>query len=1184
MIKRFTALSICTVAITLLCSCWSALSYGQTFTNPAPITINALGNASPYPSTITVSGGPNSIVSVAVTLTGLSHTWPDDIDVVLVAPNGQGLSIMSDCGNAIDAANANYTIADYGTAQFVNNALNPSGTYRPTDFAQGVDNIPGATYTASAPSGAGTFASVFGGDNANGTWSLYVVDDVGGDAGAISGGWSIVFENIIPGCTNPSALNYNPDATLDNGSCIFCGPGQSALVFNMFDTFGDGWNGASYFITNSSNQVVGTGTLATGSSGSNTICLNPGCYSLTVTGGAFPEEIAWSITDIGGNTLLSANAPNGPTSAPIGIAWAGATGCNISGCTQEGCFNYNPFADIDDGSCECPVANDDCTGAIDVGCGVSTTGSTALASAEDTPVNCFGIAVTSPGVWYRLIGTGQQVIASTCASSPNGTFTDTKLHVYAGNCGALTCVGANDDDPNCQFFKSTVVFNTIPGVQYFILVSEFGAGIGIDFVLTINCQTCDTPILNDVCASALPQPDGIPTPMSLCCANQDQTLSAFTGGYGVWFTMNSGDADSFDFVLANGDGPGADANDGTNVGMIIYQGPCTALTAIAQCPTVGDVCAGSLSAAGIPINQNTDYFFLVYTTDPANCGSASLTTSFVYIGCTDPSADNYDAQANEDDGSCTYTSGPANDLCADAQALVCNTTINGSTGLSTDVGAPTACGLSTADNEGVWYSIVGNGQFHTISTCGSATDTRIEVVSSTNGCSGPFTCVISEDNDGSDEGCGFFQANDASVSFISTPGLTYYVYITTGQVDTNNDGISDLFDGPFTLEYQCAVVTEGCTDPCACNYNPNANISTDTCDYFSCVSCGPGETTAMLFMEDTFGDGWNGADYTIEDLAGNVVATGTLDDADCVADEDNIVGADFGFDILCLADGCYTITVGGGVWDAEIVWQLMDADNNILVNGEDGSVDFTIGSGTCGCTDPDACNFDPNAGTDDGSCEYVSCAGCTDTAACNFNPDATIAANNLCCYDNCVTLLMNDEFGDGWNGAVATISSLTTGEVIGTATIPAGAGQFSGTAAFCLPDGCYGITLTAGAWPGEVSWTILGANGIVTGGAPIFDPIQFTVGSGNCTPGCTEPFACNYDPNAGLSDCTLCEYTSCQGCTYEAAVNYDPAALIDDGSCIIEPSNPCPADINEDGVVGVGDLIIFIAAFGQVCN
>ena len=40
----------------------------------------------------------------------------------------------------------------------------------------------------------------------------------------------------------------------------------------------------------------------------------------------------------------------------------------------------------------------------------------------------------------------------------------------------------------------------------------------------------------------------------------------------------------------------------------------------------------------------------------------------------------------------------------------------------------------------------------------------------------------------------------------------------------------------------------------------------------------------------------------------------------------------------------------------------------------------------CGCTDPEATNFDPTADYDDGSCEYLE--GCTDEEACNFNPDA----------------------------------------------------------------------------------------------------------------------------------------------------------------------------------------------------
>ncbi|MCB0762694.1 MAG: hypothetical protein KDC12_14290, partial [Flavobacteriales bacterium] len=32
---------------------------------------------------------------------------------------------------------------------------------------------------------------------------------------------STAFENMIPGCTNLEACNYNPDATSDDGSCLF---------------------------------------------------------------------------------------------------------------------------------------------------------------------------------------------------------------------------------------------------------------------------------------------------------------------------------------------------------------------------------------------------------------------------------------------------------------------------------------------------------------------------------------------------------------------------------------------------------------------------------------------------------------------------------------------------------------------------------------------------------------------------------------------------------------------------------------------------------------------------------------------------------------------------------------------------------------------------------------------------
>lgn len=188
------------------------------FTSTAAITIPSSGTATPYPSTITVSGLPTTGVSVrSVTITGFNHTFPDDVDIVLVSPTGVPVILMSDVGGSVDAVNTTYTFSDAAAALMADAALNPSGTYRPTNFvtpdnfvAPGPGSITQATPTLSSFTG-----------NPNGNWSLYVVDDLGGDLGSISGGFSIEFAStgIIPGLTYTwtpaaglNATNINPVA------------------------------------------------------------------------------------------------------------------------------------------------------------------------------------------------------------------------------------------------------------------------------------------------------------------------------------------------------------------------------------------------------------------------------------------------------------------------------------------------------------------------------------------------------------------------------------------------------------------------------------------------------------------------------------------------------------------------------------------------------------------------------------------------------------------------------------------------------------------------------------------------------------------------------------------------------------------------------------------------------------
>jgi hypothetical protein len=87
-----------------------------TVANPTPITIpdgryNDPAKAVPYPSTINVSGLP-AVWRLTVTINGMTHGWPDDIDMLLVSPEGQKVMLMSDAGNGYPVTNVTIAFAD----------------------------------------------------------------------------------------------------------------------------------------------------------------------------------------------------------------------------------------------------------------------------------------------------------------------------------------------------------------------------------------------------------------------------------------------------------------------------------------------------------------------------------------------------------------------------------------------------------------------------------------------------------------------------------------------------------------------------------------------------------------------------------------------------------------------------------------------------------------------------------------------------------------------------------------------------------------------------------------------------------------------------------------------------------------------------------------------------------------
>ena len=70
------------------------------------------------------------------------------------------------------------------------------------------------------------------------------------------------------------------------------------------------------------------------------------------------------------------------------------------------------------------------------------------------------------------------------------------------------------------------------------------------------------------------------------------------------------------------------------------------------------------------------------------------------------------------------------------------------------------------------------------------------------------------------------------------------------------------------------------------------------------------------------------------------------------------------------------------------------------------------------------------------------------------------------------------------------------------------------------------------------------------------------------------------NPNA--TDNTFeCAYL---GCTYFVALNYAPTANVDDGTCSFSIANPCPTDINGDGITAASDILEMLGQYGTECQ
>jgi hypothetical protein len=380
---------------------------------------------------------------------------------------------------------------------------------------------------------------------------------------------------------------------------------------------------------------------------------------------------------------------------------------------------------------------------------------------------------------------------------------------------------------------------------------------------------------------------------------------------------------------------------------------------------------------------------------------------------------------------------------------------------------------------------------------------------------------------------------------------------TTVDNDADDDGVCD------------ADEVAGCQDPLACNYNASATDA-DSCTYATetCAACS-GETdgTGTVVDNDADDDGVCDADEIPgcqDALACNFNDAATDEDGSCIYP----LGCE-----TCSGETDGTGTTvdndadDDGVCDADEVAGCQDAtacNYNTAATDDDSSCVYPVGCETCsGETDGTGTTVDNDA-DDDGVCDADEVAGCQDETACNYNPAAT---------DDDGSCLVFDECG-----------------VCGGTGIPEGACDCEGNGPDAGYD-CDGICLNDADGDGICDeFEVIGCtdaeacnyDATATDPGTCYFAGDYYDCSGNCLNDadgngiCDEIDALLFNEYAegvefGVSQCVGEDF-----CGEGTVWSEDFQMCVEDTSC--------PGDLNGDLVVGTGDLLLLLMDYGFECE
>ncbi len=667
---------------------------------------------------------------------------------------------------------------------------------------------------------------------------------------------------------------------------------------------------------------------------------------------------------------------------------------------------------------------------------------------------------------------------------------------------------------------------------------------------------------------------------------------------------------------------------------------------ISQITTTGSI-SGKINAQIFPLGVGADQVQISIEFDGVGTFSEG---GAVVPGCTDIAACNYDPAATEDNGSCEgIPEGfcDCNENTLDAVGVCGGTCMmdDNANGICDDIEVegctnPTSCNYNADAN-------VDDGSCEGFPTgycdCfSSVLDTDNDGVcddEEVDGCDDPFACNYDSNATENDGSCEYCSCSDSQYTLSVETVEAYNSDLNVYRLYVNTLDAADALSAVYSNEQEPLIlnVPEGIYNHPQGSWNAagvNPGMFQDFPDLVddSYVTIGLDGPAAPL-------DG-NYQDASQLDL-GNVLTPFFTDNGgmSLVSDTDPgiswyvLPGAE---NALPDANGQILIAqiATTGSISGTVNYQVFPEGNQDASSYVSVSFD---GVGTfgqnyfCGCMEANACNFDPEANFDDGTCEYESCIGCMDMDACNFDATATLDDGTSCIYavegydcdGNCLGADVNmnmicDEEETGCTDMTACNFDASNVFEANDECEYANAGyDCEGN---CLMDmdmdgicdefevpGCtdnMACNYSADATDDDGSCVFADEaceECAEDGSVVLNDADGDGVCDGDEIEGCFDETACNYNPDVTDVNNDVCEYAEqyydCNGdcvndadgdgvcdelevagCTNAIACNYDEMATDDDGSCAF-PGDACDDgddttinDVYDDGCDCVGEV------------